>query len=613
MNTRKVSYSLLVVFFLAVVIIIAKTKYYQKNIFAHDNFGYYLYLPATFIYHDLKFTDFKVYDELNKKYSCTPTYYQLMQSPKGGTIIRMYTGISVLVLPAFLVGHGMALLSAYPADGFSFPYQLAMIIFGIILSCLGLMTARKILLRFFPDKIAALTLLVLYIGTNLLFFTTLGNPIPHVYLFNLYLFLIWFTLRWHDNPEWKSGFAIAALLGLIIAIRPSDLIVVFIPLLWNVFSWETLVIKLKLFLSNWKQLLVLGIVFFLFALPQVLYWRFHAGEFIVSVYTDPGSQMRWSEPNVANVLFSFRKGWLIYSPLIVLGLIGIFISIKRHRSFFLFSFLFMALNIYMLSCFTSLVSFGWRAFIQSYAVLLLPLAATIEFILMQKKRISWLIFVFISAFAYLNLVQTWQTGNEVIDGSRMTKAAYIKVLGKWNAQKPEELMRVKRTGFSLDTIVDTHNYRIERVVNESFENSLIENDQSRDSTISFFGKSSFCLPFKDSFFSLYRKPVSEILGSGDHFWVKANVGLFCNDTSAARNGILVITIETKGKDMKYRGISLNMQGKQFEVGKWNELTFDYISPEFMPDDAELKIYFWNKGASKLWIDEAKVYLYTLKQ
>lgn len=316
-STNHLSFYSIVI--IAVTVTILGLKYRQSNIFAFDNYGYYLYLPAAFIQYDLSFNDIDKFKALNEKYNNTPTYYQLMHAPKGGIIIRMYMGMAILLSPAFFVGHGIALLTGMPADGFSAPYQLVVILYGLLLTLVGLFVAHKLLLKFFSDKVTAVTLLITYIGTNLFFFSSLGNPIPHVYLFNLYIFLIWFTVKWHENPKWQSSAGIAISLGLILAIRPSELIAVFIPLLYNIYNLKSLRGKSDLIQKYFLHIILISFIVFLLILPQFLYWRVYAGEYIVSVYNDPGSKMDLSNPKFLNTLFSFRKGWFIYSPLSVLA------------------------------------------------------------------------------------------------------------------------------------------------------------------------------------------------------------------------------------------------------------------------------------------------------
>lgn len=134
------------------------------------------------------------------------------------------------------------------------------------------------------------------------------------------------------------------------------------------------------------------------------------------------------------------------------GVIGIFASLKKHKQIFLFSLVFVLLNIYLISCFSSLISYGYRAFVQSYAVLLLPLAVVIEFVLNRRKWLVVLFFIAIAGLTYLNVIQARQLELEILDKSRMTKAAFFAILGKWDPPKPESLMRVNRTGFGIDTL-----------------------------------------------------------------------------------------------------------------------------------------------------------------
>ncbi|NTW23975.1 MAG: hypothetical protein HGA37_04695, partial [Lentimicrobium sp.] len=114
--------SLLALLLISVLILGSKFKYPQKNILSSDNFGYYLYLPANFIYDDPGLKG-DWYLAVNEKYKNTPTLYQLMKSPKGGTIDRFFYGMSLIWSPAFFTGHTIAKNSGFEADGFSKPYQ----------------------------------------------------------------------------------------------------------------------------------------------------------------------------------------------------------------------------------------------------------------------------------------------------------------------------------------------------------------------------------------------------------------------------------------------------------------------------------------------------------
>ena len=611
MKSTDKKYSLWSAIVIAIILSVITLRYPQENIFAYDNYGYYLYLPSTFIQHDLSFSDTSTYKILNEKYNNTPTYYQLMQSPKGGVIIRMYMGMSIILSPAFFIGHSIALLTGMPADGFSSPYQWSVIIFGLYFTLAGLLFARKLLLKYFNDGTTALTLIISYIGTNLFFFITLGNPIPHIYLFNLYIFLICFTIKWHEEQKWLNTFGIAISLGLILAIRPSELIAFFIPVLYMVYDQESVKEKITLIKRHIPQIISIAAIVFTLIFPQFLYWRLQGGEFLISVYTDPGSTMEWTNPKFINTLFSFRKGWFVYSPLTILAIIGIFVSFKKQKHIFLFTFLFIVFNIYIISCFTSLISYGYRAFLQSYALLLMPLALVVEFCLTKRRMLVVIFVAMVAGFTYLNIIQAYQLRMETIDKSRMTQSAYMAVLGKWNAPKPESLLSIERSGFGIDTLNKKELYGSYSLLFNNFE----EKDESvikhLDSILAFEGK--YCLRMDSA---LTYSPGINIkirdLKFEDHFWIKSSVEFYSTDSAAFTDGNLVVTVQKNDEAIKYRGINFEKQSLTFVSGKWHTLTFDFISPEFLPADAELKVYFWNSGKSTIYIDNLSVDFFSPK-
>ena len=98
------------------------------NALSWDVLGYYLYLPATFIYHDIGLQNQEWLDQINSIYHNTETWYQLVPTTEGKQAIKYPIGWSLLNLPFFFIGHLWALISDYPADGFSKPYQYCIIL-----------------------------------------------------------------------------------------------------------------------------------------------------------------------------------------------------------------------------------------------------------------------------------------------------------------------------------------------------------------------------------------------------------------------------------------------------------------------------------------------------
>lgn len=115
------------------------------------------------------------------------------------------------------------------------------------------------------------------------------------------------------------------------------------------------------------------------------------------------------------------------------ALVGIFFLRKRLRVFFLPVSLFVVLNIYILFswwCWWYGGGFGMRAMIDSYALLAIPLAAFVNYILKAKKavRITFIILLFL--LAGFNQFQVQQYRYGAIHWDAMSKKAYWASFGR---------------------------------------------------------------------------------------------------------------------------------------------------------------------------------------
>src|ERR1700722_19226356 len=138
-----------------------KTKIWNGPIISYDSFNYYSYLPASFIKHDLTFS-FLDTDKV------TPfNNLWLYKLSNGNKLIRMTMGVSIMESPFFFIAHYLSPILGYPQDGFSFPYVLSLSFSPLFYACLGLILLRKILRKYFDDKVVMLTLLVTFCATNL--------------------------------------------------------------------------------------------------------------------------------------------------------------------------------------------------------------------------------------------------------------------------------------------------------------------------------------------------------------------------------------------------------------------------------------------------------------
>jgi hypothetical protein len=346
-----------------------------------DAFGYYLYLPSVFIYHDVK--ELKWVSAIEVKYSVTGgELYQVRKAKNGNYVCKYLGGVAIIEAPFFLLGDGIARAFNYKADGFSAPYQYA-VAFGIILwFIVSLFVLRKFLLNFFSDVTTSITLLLLILATNILQYVSIDTAQSHAVIFPLYVYVLYATYKWHQRPQFWSAALTGFIIGLAIISRPTEAIMILIPLLWNTHTKEAAKEKWKVVKENRKHVLYALLFLFIGILPQLIYWQYVTGFFIYDV----GSKWNFMNP-FFRVLFGPEKGWFVYTPVTILFIAGFFFI--KNYPFKKSVIYFCLLNIYIIIAWHDWkygASFSTRALSHSYPVFALALAALIERIIKSKWR-----------------------------------------------------------------------------------------------------------------------------------------------------------------------------------------------------------------------------------
>lgn len=408
----------------------------------------YLFVVLTIFsidrHHRLEFTsDTKLgpfYSDVKEYYSFLPDFFLNDEKTLDSNFEtnKRTIGLALLYTPFFFFGDAVAIISDAPRNGYSQPYQWSIRWGSIIYTLLGLFLCRSSLLLFFKEPIVFLSLLCVFFGTNLFFYTYSIGEMPHSYLFCLYAAFIYLVLNY--LLENKSRYLLWAsfLAGLITLIRPTAILVLLFPLLFDVHNLKDVKVRFTLLVS---KPFVLAACVFLFLFPlivQACIWKKYVGSYFHYSYGQEG--FFFNDPQVFNFLFSFRKGWLVYTPMMVFALLGIILLRKHLRSFFVFSLVFITATVYVLSSWWDWAyggSFGCRAMIEVYAFLLFPFATFLNrfWVLAVSKPVinAFLrtgllgVLFFIS---YLNIFQSHQYRHHIIHWSGMTKDAYCYVFLK---------------------------------------------------------------------------------------------------------------------------------------------------------------------------------------
>lgn len=430
-------YASLVLFVLSSFILVWQniddSKWRESGVIRSDAADYYVYLPSTFIYKNPLLDT-----EDDRKYRTHTTLI-------GKKMVKMSMGVAILEAPFFFGGHIFALLdNNYEADGYSPPYHLAISLSSVVYTILGLFFLWHFLKRKFSELVAGLTLVLIAFGTNLYYYSVYETGMVHPATFFLLSVLLYMTDKWIMNKNiWKS-LLIGVVFGLIVLIRPINILFC-IPFLFFLKQsndeWKAHFQRLFLPIS---QIILIVVGAFLIILPQLLFWKVQTGSFLYYSYRNEA--FFWLKPHILDGLFSFRKGWFIYTPIMFFAFIGLVHLLRSKKAYFLGIIIFIVPFFYVTFswwCWWYGGSFGARTMIDIYPFMAIPLAALIEWVFRNKLRPLLMIIPFF--LIYLNQFQSWQYSKSFIHFDGMTLESYKTIflkdytpIGYWEQlQRPD--------------------------------------------------------------------------------------------------------------------------------------------------------------------------------
>lgn len=530
-----------------------------------------MYLPAQYIYHDVEHLSW--WKNVSEKYHFVGNFYQASLQPNGNYVFFYSIGTSLLQTPFFFAGHYIAGLSGYPQDGFSLPYQIAVCIGMIIYAVVGLVFLRKVLLRYFDDTVVAWALLIITLATNYPQYTAVEAGMTHGYLFTLYCLILYLTIQWHNSQKLSTAAAIGFIVGLATVVRPTEAVMIFIPVLWNTQAKESGNEKwtfLKKHPAHFFAAIAGGITALL---PQLIYWKEVTGTWIYKM----GSKWDFLNPHW-RVLFGWEKGWFIYTPVTVLMVVGLFMLKKTEYKRTVITY--FLLNLWIIIAWHDWRfggSYSCRALTQSLAVMAIPVSSLIEKIQETKWRI-----VFAVAAAYLcavNLFQVWQYNKTIIHYNDMNRKYYAAVY--LNAHPSPVEMSLLDT----DECPDTTGFNLLRTIRI-------------DSIYQFNGRT-------DSIGYVIDQKVTTLLDSDSakDIWLK--ISLSVKSEWGAFSSFVVTELYA---DTAIKRRAIRMQNAICDTSKWNPIGFYFRIPAEL-NNSILKIYLRSPTFQKVNVRDLTLRIY----
>ncbi|MBN4070999.1 hypothetical protein JYT72_00685 [Crocinitomix catalasitica] len=554
------------------------TNKHQRPI-AGDAMGYYAYLPAIFIYHDL---DYKFAKKMDEKYY-PPGYGKsfVKEAPNGEKVNKTFPGISLLYAPFFALAHSASLIFGLEADGYSNVYQFFYLIGFWTYFLLGLIFFFKVLIRMgFEEKKVNLATVILVLGTNIFFYSVFDQSVTHVHNFFMINAAIYCLMLFKEHQNYKHlGIAIF-LLALIGITRPTNILV--LPLLIFFFPekefYRLIWMKIKRPVNTLKTF---SIAMAIIMIPLSL-WKAQTGNWLVYSYVDEG--FSFADPHFSEFIFSYLKGWLVYTPIalmiIVPALILLFLE-SRAKAFFVLGF--YLVSIYFFSswwCWYYGAGMGQRVMIDHYILLGFLLLLVLKFIEDRKFLKTAMLSVCLLLMG-LNVIQAFQIRYGIIPMGTPTKMEYWDNFLNFKKKAkvyPKENWKLRET---IDFDLNPQSRYLQT------DNTLQLIDDNWTIHVSDYYNYSGVLLSTSEFL-----PISELIVS---FNARART-----ETESSR---IIVTIGSEGNsEQRIFNFSTHLIKDE-----WTEIEF-LIEPRSTYNQVEL--YFWNGGSSeKVEFRDIKIYHY----
>jgi hypothetical protein len=384
--------------FLLVVLsaILAVLQVYDRDPAAYlhhqsDNQGYYQWLPSVLIDHNVD------------------TMYWCSRLPSGKYLSAFTFGVALLQLPFFLIGHAWAHVTGQPTDGFSAPYAYSIMMSAATYAGLGCVLAYRLAKRFCLGRYAMAAALVMFFGTNLLYYSAHEGNMSHVYSFFLIGWFAWCCIRLMGNGRVIHIVGAVLSFGLLVLVRQVNIVVIAFPVLLALRTPEGISRMLHSILKHRVAFSLSVAVAFLPYLGMMLYWRRITGSFVAFGYQTDGPAFYWGEMVPGLVLLGIRNGWLLYTPIMAPVLAWLAYSVLKGRRPALGVLLPVVLICIVYAawwCWYLGTSFGHRGFIDLYALLAIPMAWMFRSLWRSGRPVRVVSVLLLIALLWLNLGMT---------------------------------------------------------------------------------------------------------------------------------------------------------------------------------------------------------------
>jgi hypothetical protein len=293
-------------------------------------------------------------------------------------------GPTLLWGPFYLLAHVVTLaLRAtgldVAADGWSEPYRNAVRLGSAVCALAAAVLTWHVCRRFYPPLLAAVCVLALWLGSPLFYYSWAEPAMAHAPAAALTSLLVWLWLRVRAGGAGaRSWLAVGLVVGLLVSTQRYDAYFLLLPLS----AIAGLLLRRadsSRAPSRRRAVAAVAIAALLAVVPLLLVGRGSTDAFLISPATAERFFLsEWRHPHLAEVLYSSNGGLFAWTPLALVGVIGLFGLARREPRIALPLLGSLGLGILLLASnrgWWAGWSFGARRLTEAYPIFALGLCA----------------------------------------------------------------------------------------------------------------------------------------------------------------------------------------------------------------------------------------------
>ncbi len=324
------------------------------RIYATDEVQYYAYLRSFYFDRDLDFqNEYRHFAEIGQRNNDPAVFNALLRDNPADPPRNLETGkfrnvapvgSALLWSPGFILADlGVRTANLFganiPADGYSAPYIWAVCFMSALYALLGLILTYRLARRFASVFAAALATVTVWLASPLLFYTYIAMPWSHATAFFLFALFLALWLHGWERPlvermarrplqQWLLLGLVGGLmtitreqLGLLLIIPAVEGVVAYVRLAGRR-HWSAIG-QLSAHHGAFLAALLIGL------LPQFAAYQVLNGR--PGPSSTVGNKLDFTSPNFFNTLLDPAHGAFLWSPVLVIGLVGLFWLARQDR------------------------------------------------------------------------------------------------------------------------------------------------------------------------------------------------------------------------------------------------------------------------------------------